>query len=160
VFSFALSAELQEHCMTLPATNDTESGKSRRSNVVLWSIVWLIVGLVIGHMVTHHWMRHDLWARHHPPAFTTPYQAVLLTNGAVYYGKLSGYGTRNPTMDDVFYIVSKTDPDTKQVSNVLVKRGKELHGPDKMYLNPSQIVFVESVGTDSKVAQLIKSSGQ
>jgi hypothetical protein len=141
--------------MTLPATSDTESGKPQGRNVVLWSVVWLIVGLLVGHMVTYH-----LHHRPHAPAFTTPYQAVLLTNGAVYYGKLSGYGTRNPTMDDVFYIVSKTDPETKQVSNVLVKRGKELHGPDKMYLNPSQIVFVESVGTDSKVAQLIKSSGQ
>ncbi|HTV66312.1 MAG TPA: hypothetical protein VMD98_11945 [Bryocella sp.] len=140
--------------MTLPATSDTGSGKPRGSNVVLWSVAGLIIGLLIGHVVTYH-MR-----RHHPPAFTTQYQAVLLTNGAVYYGKLSGYGTRNPTMDDVFYIVSKTDPETKQVSNVLVKRGKELHGPDKMYLNPNQIVFVESVGPDSKVAQLIKSSGQ
>jgi hypothetical protein len=41
------------------------------------------------------------------------------------------------------------------VTNVLVKRGKELHGPDRMYLNSNQIVFVEPVGQDSKVAQLI-----
>lgn len=140
--------------MTLPATNETESARPRGRNVVLWSVVWLIIGLIVGHVVTYH-MRH-----HHLAEFHTPYQAVLLTNGAVYYGKLSGYGTRNPVMDDVFYIVTKTDPDTKQVSNVLVKRGKELHGPDKLYLNPNQIVFVESVGPDSKVAQLIKSSGQ
>jgi hypothetical protein len=32
---------------------------------------------------------------------------------------------------------------------------KELHEPDRMYLNPNQIVFVESVGPNSKVAQLI-----
>jgi hypothetical protein len=29
-------------------------------------------------------------------AFTTPYQAVLLTNGSVYFGHLEGYGGRNP----------------------------------------------------------------
>jgi hypothetical protein len=46
------------------------------------------------------------------------------------------------------------------VSNVLVKRGKELHGPDRMYLNPNSIVFVEPVGTDSKVAQLISEATQ
>jgi hypothetical protein len=40
-------------------------------------------------------------------------------------------------------------------NNVLVKRGKELHEPDRMYLNPSQMVFVEPVGVSSKVAQLI-----
>ena len=87
--------------------------------------------------------------------FTTPYQAVLLSNGAVYYGKLTGYRTRNPELTGAFYIVSKTDPETKQVTNILVKRGKELHGPDRMYLNGNQIMFVEPVGPDSKVAQLI-----
>jgi small nuclear ribonucleoprotein (snRNP)-like protein len=89
-------------------------------------------------------------------SFATPYQAVLLTNNSVYFGKLSGYGTSNPVLTDVFYILSQTDPQTKQVKNILVKRGKELHGPDRMYLNPSSIVFVEPVGTDSKVAQLIQ----
>lgn len=111
----------------------------------------LLVGVFIGHAITYHMMEHH----HHNPTFTTPYQAVLLSNGAVYYGKLDGYGTRTPTLTDIFYIASKTDPNTKQVSNVLVKRGKELHGPDRMYLNASQIVFVEPVGPYSKVAQLI-----
>ena len=92
--------------------------------------------------------------------FSTPYQAVLLSNNSVYFGKLSGYGTSNPVLTDVYYILSKTDPATKQVQNVLVKRGKELHGPDRMYLNANSIVFVEPVGTDSKVAQLITEANQ
>jgi len=93
-------------------------------------------------------------------AFSTPYQAVVLINNSVYYGKLSGWGTANPVLTDVFYIVSKTNPDTKQVSNVLIKRGKELHGPDRMYLNPNQIILVEPVGPDSKVAQLISEANK
>ena len=92
--------------------------------------------------------------------FTTPYQAVLLTNNSVYYGKLAGFGTPNPVLTDVFYIVTQTDPTTKQTKNMLVKRGKELHGPDRMYLNASSIVFVEPVGADSKVAQLISEAGK
>jgi hypothetical protein len=55
----------------------------------------------------------------------------------------------------VYYIVTQTNPQTKQSNNVLVKRGKELHKPDRMYLNPQLIVFVEPVGPNSKVAQLI-----
>jgi hypothetical protein len=51
--------------------------------------------------------------------------------------------------------VGTHDPETKQVKSSLIKRGKEMHEPDRMYLNPSQIVFVETVGTNSKVAQLI-----
>ena len=93
-------------------------------------------------------------------AFSTPYQAVLLSNNSVYFGKLAGYGTSNPVLTDVYYIVSKQDQTTKQVQNVLVKRGKELHGPDRMYIDPNSIVFVEPVGTDSKVAQLIAEANQ
>jgi len=133
-------------------TNVAVPASSRPSKT--WTVVscaiCLLLGLVIGHMITYH-----LITNHRGEAFSTSYQAVLLSNGAVYYGKLSGYGTRYPTLTDVFYIVSKTDPETKQVTNVLVKRGKELHGPDRMYLNASQIVFVEPVGPSSKVAQLI-----
>ncbi len=129
--------------------------KSGKLGWVVGCIVCLLIGLFVGHAVTYHLMDHH----NHGQAFSTPYQAVLLINGAVYYGKLEGYGTRHAILTDVYYIVTKTDPTTKQVTNVLVKRGKELHGPDRMYLNPSQIVFVEPVGTDSKVAQLIDQAG-
>jgi len=87
--------------------------------------------------------------------FDTPYQGVLLTNGSAYFGQLTGYGGPHPVLTQVYYVVSQTNPDTKQVSNILVKRGKELHGPDRMYINPSQIVAVEPVGPHSKVAELI-----
>ncbi|MGO9275031.1 MAG: hypothetical protein ACLQOO_33165 [Terriglobia bacterium] len=87
--------------------------------------------------------------------FDTPYQAVLLTNGSVYFGKLEGYGTKSPVLRDVYYVQSGTDPETKQVKNILVHRGKELHAPDRMYLNPTHVILVEPVGVKSKVADLI-----
>jgi hypothetical protein len=40
-----------------------------------------------------------------------------------------------------------------------VKRGKELR-PDRMYLNGNQIIFVEPVGPDSKVAHLINEANK
>jgi small nuclear ribonucleoprotein (snRNP)-like protein len=131
--------------------------KSSRLGLVIGCIVCLLLGLFLGHAITYHWMEHHHRAE---TAFSTAYQAVVLNNGAVYYGKLTGYGTRNPIMTDVFYIVSKTDPTTKQVSNMLVKRGKELHAPDRMYLNPTSIVMVEPVGDQSKVAQLISEASR
>jgi hypothetical protein len=86
---------------------------------------------------------------------TTPYQAVLLSNGSAYFGHLEGLGTTYPVLHDVFYVQSVTDPQTKQVNNVLVKRGKEWHAPDRMILNANMIVLVEPVSTGSRVAQLI-----
>jgi hypothetical protein len=137
--------------MTPAAAAVPEQKKSGKLGVIAGCIVCLLIGMFLGHAITYHLMEHHRQGE----TFPTTFQAVLLVNGAVYYGKLTGFGTRNPTLTDVFYIVSKTDPTTKQVTNVLVKRGKELHQPDRMYLNASQIVFVEPVGQESKVAQLI-----
>jgi hypothetical protein len=86
------------------------------------------------------------------------YSAVLLENGSVYFGKLEGLGSPYPVLRDVYYVQSVTNPETKQVSSTLVKRGKEWHGPDRMMINEKAIVFVEPVGADSKVSQLIAES--
>jgi hypothetical protein len=114
--------------------------------------VWIVAGIAV---IIAAFMVIWSTAKPKPVAFTTPYQAVLLTSGAAYFGKLEGYGTSRPVLTEVYYIVSQTNPETKQTSNVLVKRGKELHEPDRMYLNPNQILCVEPVGPNSKVAQLI-----
>lgn len=114
--------------------------------------VWLLAGILVTVAVAWHLVDH---MRESKVDFTTPYQAVLLANGSVYFGQLQGYGGRHPVLTQVYYIVTQTNPETKQTNNVLVKRGKELHEPDRMYLNPNQIIFVEPVGTGSKVAQLI-----
>ncbi|MGH9352726.1 MAG: hypothetical protein ACRD2G_11285 [Terriglobia bacterium] len=92
------------------------------------------------------------------PAFTTPYQAVLLDNGQVYYGKLSRLRTGFPEMTDVYYIVNTEDPQTKTVKHVLVKRGKELHAPPETFFDARHIVMIEPVGPGSEVAKLIAQS--
>ena len=86
------------------------------------------------------------------------YYAVLLSNGSVYFAKLEGFGSAYPVLHDVYYVQSATNPDTKAVTNVLVKRGKEWHAPDRMIVSEKAILFVEPVGADSKVSQLIAES--
>jgi len=88
--------------------------------------------------------------------FKTEYQAVFLTNGQAFVGKLEGAGTNYPLLRDVFYIQSGVNQETKQVTNVLVKRGKELHGPEFMYINARNILMIEPVASDSQVARLIR----
>jgi hypothetical protein len=86
------------------------------------------------------------------------YYAVLLTNNSVYFGKLEGVGTAFPVLTDVYYVQSGVSQETKAVSNVLIKRGREWHSPDRMIISEKSIVFIEPVGLDSKVAQLIVDS--
>lgn len=89
------------------------------------------------------------------PTFQTSYQAVLLDTGLVYYGKISGLDTEYPVLRDVFYVQQSTDPATKKVSSILIRRGNEWHAPSMTVLNAHHIVLVEPVGSNSKVAQLI-----
>ena len=115
-------------------------------------LVWILAGMLVAVLASLHIF---LALRGTSIRFNTPYQAVLLTNGSVYFGHLQDYGTSHPFLTDAYYVISQTNPETKQVTNSLIKRGKELHEPDRMYLNPNQIVFVETVGQNSKVSQLI-----
>jgi len=80
------------------------------------------------------------------PKFDTPYQAVLLDTGLVYYGKINGLDTDYPVMRDVYDVQQTTDPQTKQVNSVLIRRGDEWHGSSMTVLNARHIVLVEPVG--------------
>jgi hypothetical protein len=75
-------------------------------------------------------------------------------------GQVEGLGTPYPVLKDVYYIQSNVNQATKAVANALVKRGTEPHQPDRMIINEKAIIFVEPVGPDSRVAQLIKESKQ
>jgi len=115
----------------------------------LKSLCIAVAGLIIGALV-------GIWIyRAGTVQVTTPYQAVLLDNGQVYYGKIERAGSSYPVLRDVYYVQSKVNPQTKEVSNVLIRRGSEWHGPDRMFVNARHIVLVEPVGPSSKVAQLI-----
>ena len=89
------------------------------------------------------------------PELSTPYHAVALTNGQVFFGRIESLGTEYTVLRDVFYIQSRQNPDTKAVANVLIKRGGEWHAPDRMILNRQQVLLIEPVKEDSQVAKLI-----
>ena len=90
------------------------------------------------------------------PEVGTPYAAILLDNGQVYYGRLAKAGSKFPELTDVYYIQSQVNQETKAVSNILIRRGNEWHAPDRMFLNERHIILIEPVGTKSKVAELIE----
>jgi hypothetical protein len=118
-------------------------------------IVWAVSVILLAGLTAC-----DRSERQKGPEITTPYAAVLLDNGQLYYGKLVNSGANFPELTDVYYIQSQVNQETKAVTNVLVRRGNEVHGPDRMFLNERHIVLIEPVGTGSKVAQLIEADKQ
>lgn len=84
------------------------------------------------------------------------YQAVLLTNGSLYFGKLSGEGTQNPVLREVYYLQAE-QAQTKNTQPKLIKLGEEIQGPkDEFRLNPDQIMYVQDLKDDGQVVKAIK----
>jgi hypothetical protein len=86
----------------------------------------------------------------------TEYQGVLLLGGTGYFGKIEKIGPRFVEMTEVYYVQNQQNPETKEVQSLLVKRGKEWHGPDRMYINLAQVIMIEPVGSDSRLYKMIK----
>jgi hypothetical protein len=86
------------------------------------------------------------------------YQAVFLTNGSTYFGKLQAQGDEWFLLSDVFYL-SASD----QSSTQLIKRGSEAQGPkEPMIISRAQVLFIENLRDDSDIVTLIQKfkSGQ
>lgn len=91
------------------------------------------------------------------------HQAVFLTNGQVYFGKIVGMNNENIRLQDVYYLtptqaVQPNDNKNQQNTDyTLVKLGCELHGPqDQMVIERNQVTFWENLKDDGKVAQGVK----
>ena len=94
------------------------------------------------------------------------YQAVFLTNGQVYFGKLSQQNSTYMRIKEVFYLQRKTTTNDKtnpqetteqSTGDVeLIKLGNEIHGPeDQMVIPKDQILFYENLKSDGTVAKSI-----
>lgn len=89
------------------------------------------------------------------PETGTVYQAVALMNGQLFYGKLETADGGYIVLRDVFYVQTRQNPETRAVANVLIKRGGEAHGPDRMIINRQQVLLIEPVKGDSQIGKLI-----
>jgi hypothetical protein len=84
------------------------------------------------------------------------YHAVFLMNGQGLIGKIEPAEGPFLVLTDTYYVQSRVDPQTKQSSNFLVKRGNEWHGPERMFLNTAHVVLIEPVSPESSAAQTIR----
>ena len=100
-------------------------------------------------------------------ADTSGYQAIFLTNGQVYFGKLTNPDSDYVTLTDIYYLQvgpqqgsatgSAAAPSTTPAQQIsLVKLGNELHGPvDEMHISRAQVLFYEDLKADGQVVKAI-----
>lgn len=99
------------------------------------------------------------------PIDSKKYQAVFLTNGQVYFGKLHHAGDYYK-LTNVYYLQASqsssgtsNNPQQAATSNSgvqLIKLGNEVHGPeDAMIIDKAQVLFIENLKDDGKVVDSI-----
>lgn len=141
----------------------------RRSSKGAWILVIAVIIVVVVLGVI---FRDRLFGTGGNSASSSGFQAVFLTNGQVYFGKLSDTGDRYATMENIYYLqvtpvlqtktegqpgAAATSSQQQQQQLSLVKLGNELHAPvDKMKINRDQILFIEDLKSDGKVVQAIR----
>lgn len=135
-----------------------ESPKKKRG-IAAWLIAAVIAVAVIGGLLWFFLFRGSAAAQ----IEGGQYQAVFLTSGQVYFGKLSFVDDKYMKLTDVFYIQtasSGTDVQSSDSSDSdmqLIKLGNEIHGPkDAMVISRDQVLFFENLKDDGKVSTTIK----
>jgi hypothetical protein len=143
-------------------------GTQEKRKTILWIVIILVLALLIVTVFnamfsgsTKNFGRLSDWADF------SKYQAVFLSNGQVYFGKVTDANNQTLVLENIYYLRSAgnlqvsnndnttTTPATDNFS--LVKLGNELHGPeDKMSINLSQVLFVEDLKAQSKVVEAIR----
>ena len=104
------------------------------------------------------------------PQFTeNSYQAVFLSNGQVYFGKIKETNQQFTTLSDTYYLVrgepiqaqepTEEGEAQQQIAFGLRKLGEsETHAPiDEMRINRDHVLFIEELKGEGPVVQAIKS---
>lgn len=129
---------------------------------------WVVLAVVVIVLVVFGVLFRDKWmGKGGAMTKSGDYQAVFLTNGQVYFGKMSEGGKGYLKLNDIFYLQVNQpqiqgSQETQQQAQAqpqlqLVKLGNELHGPeDEMYINRDQVLFYEDMKADAKVVEAIK----
>lgn len=142
-----------------------ETAKSRKS---ITTVVIILILLAAGGCAAKFYVFRHGFLGEQRSIKSSQYQAVFLSNGQVYFGKLANVSKNSLKLTDIYYLQvqqsvqpaggDKDSTPAQTSPNVsLAKLGSELHGPeDVMYINRDQVLFWENLKDDSKVVTAIK----
>lgn len=163
------SAQTVQHKPVVPTNhvNKVPKKKSLSPTLSLQKFILpVLVTVFVGVFAVVAWMGLSSMQNNSSAIDTSKYQAVFLTNGQVYFGKLQSYDSEYMKLTDIFYLQTnsgdntdsknpqKTTSDNGDVR--LVKLGDEIHGPeDQMVISKDQMLFYENLKPKGKVAQSI-----
>ncbi len=168
-----MSDEIRVSRPSQPTMTRQDSMDDNRMNNDRSKMPWLVLAIVVlAIIVLGVLFRDKLFGGSNSVAGvtgkTSGYQSVFLTNGQVYFGRMSNSDGQYLTLKDIYYLQVTTQPalqgsqqsaaDQQAAQQLsLVKLGNELHGPvDSMQINRDQVLFFEDMKEDGKVMQAIR----
>lgn len=136
-----------------------EERKSRKG--LLWTIIIVLAVIILGIIGWTVWSNSK---GADTGIDTSKYQAVFMSNGQIYFGKLSAFNDESLKITKVYYpqaqATGTTDEETdnNDQSNIQLFRVTDgVHGPeDQMIIMKDQVLYYENLKSDSKVTQLIE----
>lgn len=116
-----------------------------------WAVRWLIVPALAGAALA---VAID---PEHPPIIGPErFSEVVLLDGQVYFGHLSGLSGETITLTDVYYFQDARGAPSALTPLALVQRGSEAHGPaDGLRIRRDKVLLIEEVGATSQVMRAI-----
>jgi hypothetical protein len=153
------TAQAQSHAssgsVSMPAAKASKLVKSNIAAFVLVCLVGLLLFLTV--------VLTGLGNKSEPieDVKSDRYQAVFISGGIGYFGKITEMNKSTIIIEDVYYLRSENAPSadgkTTQQTVTLAKLEKELIGPEsKMFINRDQVLFWENLRDDGQVADAIR----
>jgi hypothetical protein len=149
--------------VTRPSDGGSGRGDGARSSTArpLGAVLAaLLAGLILGGIGTALYLQsadHRGEAAFTKAIDTTRYQAVILSNDKVYFGKLKSINDDYFELDSAFFLRETRDTADAEPVRALLPVNREIHAPDNtMLIRKAEVVLVENLAKDSPILTEIK----
>ena len=138
--------------------------KEARRKTILWTAIILVLALFFLMIFNFLFSGNTNYSYMLNWSDPTKYQAVFLSNGQVYFGRVVDINKETLILEDIYYLRAskalQTGVDETRIESdnfSLIKLGSEIHGPeDNMKINLDHVMFVEDLSWESKVVEAIR----
>ncbi|HVM08154.1 MAG TPA: hypothetical protein VM345_06820 [Acidimicrobiales bacterium] len=117
----------------------------------------LLIGLVLGAL--GYWLAMSI-SSEDPFAGridANRYQAVILSNDKVYFGRITDVSDTFFELDDAFFLRETRESEDAEPVRALLPVNRELHAPEnRMLIRKDEVVLVENLASDSPVLEEIR----